>query len=287
MSQLLSMLAVPFVAASQTFTITISGTPYTATIPAATYRVSLAPSTGTTRDAVRQLQTSLNAATGLPGGVSFAVTLDGDTGLVTIVCTGATCKLTDLYQTTVGLALGYTATITTAASTHVATRQPWYVAWFSGLYGGVWAPQRSGAEERTAGGSVYSFAGTLTTHERELTAEVIPWSPELCTQEGLATTPAYASEAYMTSVADTGSTAALKARAWGLVDVWAATQSGLCALCVGDWQTQRSSTSSTYFCGYLASTLPEFTRQDDRWQAFLSLKFRFIRPTSGDTGTRA
>lgn len=282
MSQLQSMLAVPFtLTASDSIAIVISGTTYTATVAAGTYRVNLATSA---TDAIRVLQAALNAAPSLPGGVSFAVALDGDTGLVTITCTGATCKLPDLYNSVIGCALGFSVTLTSyATSTFTATRQPWYVAWFSGLYGGVWQAKRSGAIERTAGGVVYGFAGTLATEEREFTAEVVPWSPELCAQEGLYTTPARPSEAYSTDLAGTST----KARAWGLTDVWTAAQNGLCALAVGDWQTQRSSTSDRYFLGYVADTLPELTRADDRWQAFVTTKLRFVRPTSGASGTRA
>ena len=100
MSQLQSMLAVPFtLTASDSIAIVISGTTYTATVAAGTYRVNLATSA---TDAIRVLQAALNAAPSLPGGVSFAVALDGDTGLVTITCTGATAKLPDLYNSVIG-----------------------------------------------------------------------------------------------------------------------------------------------------------------------------------------
>lgn len=284
MSDLRSMLAVPFTAPGQSFTFTLGGTDYTVTLTSGTYRVSLAPSSGDVKDCLRSLQDALNAASPiLPGGVAFTVTLSPTTGIVSITCTSAFVFNT-LHGTTLGAVLGYTGASGGAATTQTAARQPWYCAWFLGLYGGQWTPRRSGARERAAGGEVYTFAGTLTLYDRELTADMVPWDPALCSAEGIAATPFWPAAEYMGDVAGT-STAA---RAWGLVDVWAAAQNCLCALAIGDWQTQRSSTTDRYWTGYLASDVPEdVSRQDERWQAFLTLKWSFVLPTTGASATRA
>lgn len=282
MSDLRSMLAVPFTTTAETFTVQMqsTGSSYTATIAAGTYRVNLAPSAS---DALRVLAAALNAAPGLPGGVVFAATIDATTGLVSVTC-NATFKLGTLHSTLLGKVLGYTTPMGAYALVETATRQPWYCAFFAGLYGGQWTPRRSGARERTAGGVVNSFAGTLTSYDRELTAEVVPWDPSVVTAESLTTTPFYPSPEYLGDVAGIGTAT----RVWGLVDVWAAAQNGACALAIGDWQTQRTSTTARYFLGYLANDVPEnVNRQDEKWQAFLTLGFGFVLPTTGATGTRA
>lgn len=278
------MLAVPFVAAGQSFTLTISGTDYTVTLTAGTYRVSLAPSSGDVKDCLRALESALNTPSpSLPGGVAFTVDLSPATGVVSIACTAA-FTLNTLHGTTIGKVLGFTGASGGAATTQTAVRQPWYVAFFLGLYGGQPTPRRSGARERTTAGAVYTFAGTLTSYDRELTAEMVPWDPATCSAEGIAATPYYPPPEHLGDVAGTGTAA----RAWGLVDVWAAASNNLVALALGDWQAQRVSTTDRYWIGCLASDLPDqVSRQDDRWAVFLTVKFTLVLGTADQTGTRA
>lgn len=275
-------LAVPFATEVETFDFSIGVDTYTATLPAGTYRVVLASSSA---DALRVLAAAmLMASPGLPGGTTVAVSI-GDTGLVSITCSAA-FKVLTLHLTTMGKVLGFTSALATAATTQTASRAPWYLAFFVGLYGGAWQPRRSGARERTAGGVVYSFAGTSTTYDRELSADLIPWGPTEATEAESPATPMYPLLQYREALGDTS----VGARVWSLLDVWTAGQNAGasigCALTL-TWQTARASTTERFDVGSLASDLLEPTRQDERWQRYVSARWSFVLPASGQTGTRA
>lgn len=274
-------LAVPFTTAEETFDIVISATTYTATIPAGTWRVALASSSA---DALRVLAAAMLAAPGLPGGTTFAVALT-DAGVVTIT-SNTLFKVTTLHLTTVGKVLGFLVATPSPGFVETAARAPWYLAFFVGLYGGAWIPRRSGARERTAGGVVYSFAGTSTTYDRELSADLIPWGPTEATEAESPATPMYPLPQYRESLGSTS----VAARVWSLLDVWVAAENAGatigCALTL-TWQTARASTTERFDVGSLASDLLEPMRQDERWQRYVSARWSFVLPSSGQTGTRA
>jgi len=273
-------LAVPFTLTSTSFDFVIDASTYTATVAAGTYRINLAPSAS---DILRVLQAAMMAAPGLPGDVVITVTISGETGLVSITSSSA-ITLTDLHSTLLGRVLGFDDS-GPSALVQTADRQPWYLALFCGAHGGAWTPRRSGARERTAGGVTYSFAGTLTSYDRELMASLIPWGPTEATEAECPATPFYPLSQYRESLGVTST-----ARVWGLLDVWVAAQNAGasigCALST-TWQTARASTTERYDVGSLASDILEPTRQDPRWQRYLSTTWEFILPTSGQTGTRA
>lgn len=273
-------LAVPFALTSTSFDFVIDASTYTATVTAGTYRVNLAPSAS---DILRVLQAAMMAAPGLPGDVTITVTISGETGLVSITSSSA-ITLTDLHSTLLGRVLGFDDS-GPSALVQTADRQPWYLALFCGAHGGAWTPRRSGARERTAGGVMYSFAGTLTSYDRELAASLIPWGPTEATEAECPATPFYPLAQYREALGVTST-----ARVWGLLDVWTAAQNAGasigCALST-TWQTARTSTTERYDVGSLASDLLEPTRQDERWARYLSTRFGFVLPTSSQTGTRA
>lgn len=274
-------LAVPFVLTSTSFEFTIGVTTYTATVAAGTYRISLASSTA---DILRVVASAMLAATpSVPGGMTLDVSLN-DSGLVVFTSNNA-FKLTTLHSTLLGRILGVDTPTGSAALTVTADRQPWYVALFCGLHGGAWKPSRSGAAERTAGGVVYSFAGTLASYDRELMASLIPWGPTEATEAECPATPFYPLPQYREALGVTST-----ARVWGLLDVWTAAQNAGasigCALST-TWQTARASTTERYDVGSLAADVLEPTRQDERWARYLSTRFSFVLPTSSQTGTRA
>lgn len=275
-------LAVPFTLTSTSFEFSIGVTTYTATVAAGTYRISLASSTA---DILRVVSAAMLAATpSVPGGMTLDVSLDATTGLVTVTSNNA-LKLTTLHSTLLGRILGVDTPTGSAALVVTADRQPWYLALFCGLHGGAWKPSRSGAVERTAGGVVYSFAGTLASYDRELMASLIPWGPTEATEAECPATPFYPLPQYREALGVTST-----ARVWGLLDVWTAAQNAGasigCALST-TWQTARASTTERYDVGSLAADVLEPTRQDERWARYLSTRFSFVLPTSGQTGTRA
>lgn len=274
-------LAVPFTLESTSFDFKIGSTTYTASVAAGTYRVNLASSSA---DILRVVAASMETAPGLPGGTTFDLDISSDTGLVSIT-SNTVFKLQTLHSTLLGRILGFASASSVGVLVATADRQPWYLALFVALYGGVWKPVRSGARERTAGGPVYSFAGTLTTYDRELSTELIPWGPTEAIEAESPATPLYPLPQYRETLGDTST-----GRVWSLLDVLVAAQNAGatigCALTLS-WQTARTSTTERYDVGSLASDVVEPERQDQRWQRYVSAKIGFVLPASGQTGTRA
>jgi len=274
-------LAVPFAVEATTFDFVVDATTRTASVAAGTYRVNLATSG---YDILRELRSAMLGATpSLPGDVTIEVEISGETGLVEITCS-VPISLTDLHTTPLGRALGFTIS-EPADLVQSASRQPWYLALFCGARGGIWTPRRSGARERDAAGRVYSFAGTLTTWDREVTSDLIPWGPTEAAEAECPATPMYPLSQYREVLGVTSTS-----RVWSLLDVWTSAQNAGasigCALAL-NWQTVRASTSERYDIGSLASDILDPTRLDERWQRYVSAKWGFVLPASGQTGTRA
>lgn len=273
-------IAAPFTLTATTFDFVVDGSTLTASVAAGSYRVALAPSGS---DILRVVRAAMLAAPGLAGDVTVNVTIDAATGLVSITSSVA-MELVDLHSTLLGRVLGFD-TARMAGMAHVADRQPWYLALFCGLHGGVWQPRRSGARERTAGGVVYSFAGTLTTWDRELTADLIPWGPVEASEAECPATPIYPLDEYREFLGRTST-----GRVWSLLDVWAAAQNAGatlgCAMTL-TWSTAIASTTERYDVGSLATDVLEPTRIDERWSRYVSAKVGFVLPSTSQTGTRA
>lgn len=272
-------LALPFVLGATSFDFVIDGMTFTATVAAGTYRVALAPSAS---DILRVLEAAMNAA-GIPGDVAIAVSISAETGLVSIT-SSVSIALTDLHSTLLGRVLGYDSA-EPSSLVQTAQRQPWFLALFCGLHGGVWTPRRSGASERTAKGVTYSFAGTKTSYDRELSAELIPWGPVEAAEADCPSTPMYPLPEHRENLGRTST-----ARVWSLLDVWTAGQNAGasigCAMTL-TWSTAITSTTERYDVGSLDANLLEPTRADERWNRYVSAKFTFVLPTVSQTGTRA
>lgn len=279
-----AVLAVPFAATAQSFDLTIGGTGYTVTLTAGTYRVGLAPSSGTLRDCLRDLAAALNGTSpSLPGGVSFAVDLSPTTGLVSITCSSA-FAFVDLHSTTIGKVLGYLAASSGAATTQTAARAPWYLAQFVSTQRTAWQPRTPGGSERTSGGVVYSLAGSGTSYDAELRADLVPITPAVAAEVGSPATPLYPAEAYLSDLGGT-STAS---RAWSILDVLVAARNAQAALTT-TWATCRSSTTERYALPYLQHTGldPAPEHRDERWPRYAKVTIPLTLPTTGATETRA
>lgn len=273
--------AVPFALDVTTFELKISATTYTVTVAAGVYRVALASSGA---DILRVLAAAMEAAPGLPGGTTFEVSIDGATGLASIR-SNTVFKLVSLHTTLLGRVLGFDGASMVDALLHTATRQPWFLALFCGLHGGAWTPRRSGARERTAGGVTYSFSGALTTWDRELTADLVPWSPVEALEAESPATPMYPLPQHREALGVTST-----ARAWSLCDVWTSGQNAGasigCAMTLS-WSTVIASTTERFDVGSLASDLLAPTRRDERWSRYVSAVIGFVLPASAQTETRA
>ena len=277
-------LAAPFSASGATFTLTIGVDTYTVTLTAATYRVALAPSSGSTKDALRSLETALNAPSpALPGGVSFTVALSSSTGLVSVTCTSA-FSFVDVHSTTIGKVLGYLAASSSPATTQTAARAPWYLALFVSAHRSAWQPVTPGGAERTSGGVVYTLAGGGTSYDADLKLDFVPLTPAIATEVGSQATPLYPAEAYLSDLGGTGTAA----RAWSILDVLVAARNAQAALTT-TWATCSVSTTERYHLPYLqrSGLDPKPEHRDERWPRYARLTIDLTLPTTGATETRA
>lgn len=278
-----TVIAVPFAGTGQSFTLTIGVTTYTVTLTAGTYRVALAPSSGSVRDALRELQAALNAPSpSLPGGTSFSVALGSD-GLVAITCTSA-FAFVSLHSTTLGSVLGYLAASSGAATTQTAARAPWYLALFVSTQRTAWQPRTPGGTTRTAAGVVQSLAGSGTSYDARLDVDFIPRDPAVAAAVGSPGTPAYPAEEYLSDLGGTGT----PARPWSLLDVLVAARNQQVAITT-TWATCSSSTTERYHLPYLQHTGldPELAHRDERRPVYVTTTVALTLPTTGASETRA
>lgn len=280
----MAAVAVPFAAAGQSFTFTIGVTTYTVTLTAGPYRVGLAPSSGTTRDCLRDLLVALNAPSpSLPGGVAFSVALSPTTGLVSITCTSA-FSFVDVHSTTIGKVLGYLAASAAPATTQTAARAPWYLAQFVSAQRTAWRPKTPGGTERTAGGVVQSLAGSGTSYDADLNLDFVPLNPAIAAAVSSPATPLYPADEHLSDLGGTGTAA----RAWSVLDVLVAARNQQVAMTT-TWATCSASTSERYHLPYLQHTGldPEPEHRDERHPVYARLKIPVTLPTTGATETRA
>ena len=281
-----SALAVPFDFTGDTFDLSVtftSGSPstVTCTVPAGTYRISLAPASS---DFLRVLQSRMNAA--------LATATRAETCTVSVsqggVCTIAFSVTVDEIAVSSQLAavLGFAAdVIASSASSATASHPVRYLALFSELNGGMWLARQAGGAETTTGGVSYALAAAHTWYECTHTAGFVPWTPTFAAAWSSEATPLYPEEQYLTSL---GLTSAL--RGWSLLDVFAVARNTLCAVALGTWRTARTDTGARIVRAYVGpSTIlsPQTERLDAAWDGFASLPLHLTRPSSGDTETRA
>lgn len=259
-------------------TFTIAATPYTVTVPTlAGARFLLAPSS---TEFIAHVLTAFNAGIAASGR-TFTLTMGTDARLTLAIDSGT-------FEGVISLALNRVLgfiSIGVAVATVTADNPPFYFATFGSVSGGVWAPMQSGGFEVTAGGSVFGFAGTRTAYRRELNCEFIPWDEATRTTRGDEVTAMWPAAAYLGDLAGTG-----VARAWSVLDVFAASRNVDCGLALHNFQTVRGSTSEPFYvCRLGPSSLlsPETTRQSDRWPAYVGHRLVVVLPTTGATDDRS
>lgn len=277
-----SAIAPAFTFTAHTFTFELLGVPatiYTASVTGGTRYVNVGPSAS---DLVRLVAVAMNAAPGLPGGVSFAATMGAD-GKVSITCTGDTWATTTLDTTLAGRVLGFHGSgfpYGTFQATQTASAQPMYLALFVGLAGGVWSPRQGGGVEETAGGVVFSFGSTTTSYRREVNATFIPRDPTEAALVGTTGTPMWPDDAYHASIGVTS-----VGRAWSLLDVFSAARNSPCNISISQWDTLRADTTTKFRVGYLGrGTLlsPAIERQSAVWDRFVSHTLHLVSAAAFD-----
>lgn len=245
------------------------------------YKIGL---TTAATDMLRVLETLTNAAliSARGGGAEqVAITLTAD-ALVNVAMTGGSWASIVL-SSNLSKILGITTTVATA-NTITATRLPWYVAGFACAYGGAWQRRASGVVEECPDGTVYSFASGPSAWRRLVKIEHLPRTPTIRAAEGFPGSAAYPDEAYWSAVGGTSTD-----REWSLLDVLAAAQNRDVAFTTS-FQSVRTSTTERFYTGRIGKgslLAPEWSRMDERWDAFVSHELDLVCPGTAPTGTRA
>jgi hypothetical protein len=258
------------------YTIGTDPTVYTATLPAGTRRIALAPNSGVVRDCLRELADALQAVA--PGGVTFAVTLSLSTGRVRLECSHGWTPL-DLHTRERGRLLGLLSAPGAPATAHECQRAPWYLGALSGAYGGVWEARESAAREITAAGRVVAHTGSLRYWERELSTDCAPWDPAIRAAEGLPWTAVWPELPRWSELAPTGDPAI----EWSLADLWRAAQGSPVAVAEN---AANALSGAPFWVGYLREAEPRVERLNDRWQALTRLRWGLVLPAAGEVGAR-
>lgn len=258
------------------YTIGTDPTVYTATLPAGTRRVALAPNTGAVRDCLRELAAALQAVA--PGGVTFAVNFSLSTGRVRLECSHGWTPL-DLHTRERGKILGLLSAPGAPATVHECQRAPWYLGGLSGVYGGVWEARQSAAREVTAAGRVVSLAGSLRYWERDYSTDCAPWDPVVRAAEGLPWTAVWPALPRWSELAPTGD----PTTEWSLADLWWVAQGRPVAVAE---IAANMGMGSPFWVGYLREAEPVVDRINDRWHALTRLRWGLVLPAAGAVGTR-
>lgn len=274
------------------------GSPYDVTVGAlAAARMCLGlnvggtPGTNGALDFIRHVQAAINTAVAASGR-TFTLSWGSDDKLTLAVDSGtfASSYLTDaglLLARMLGQIAALAAATPSAAIT--ADDQPWYLATFAAVSGGLMLPRQAGAAERDAAGRVYAFGAGATSFDWTWTAGMIPLTPEVCTAEDCATTPLLPAPAYLHAIGSTDT-----ARRWSIVDVLHAARNAPVALIRHRWPDLRGGdTALNYYEGFLAPGdllhETEARRNSDLHEAWASRDFTLILPGIGEAvvATRA
>lgn len=265
----------------------VDGTsPVDVTLTTGSYRMCLAPTTGSVKDFVRALETAILAAISGASQVSTLALSLGADGLLTITQTNvATHEIDGLrFAAPVARRLGLLTTYAATLDPIVGSYPVWHLALLSSVKHGPWQPQQAGGAEQTTGGRVYAIAAAATSWQRTHDVDFQPTHPTQRTAQGAEATALLPAPEYMHLL---GSTAT--AREWSVADVLVSARNAAAALTT-TWRTARASTTEKFFVGYVgpASLLsPAFKASDSTWDAWAEWALDFVLPTTAVTETRA
>ena len=201
--------------------------PVNVTVDAGTYRVNLAPASGSVKDFLRRLQTRIDAALSGAGRAETSTVAITSLGVVTITLTGAA---TWTFSADLAAQLGFTSTSFSSVTSAAGVEIPRDLYLFLGGDTPGWSRREPIAGSMTAAGASYGVRSGLVTWAMEITLEFIPSDPDARTQveevaspwESGASTPPFGCERILsTALAQT------------------------CAF-TRFWQTARTSTSEAY-----------------------------------------
>lgn len=178
-----AMLAAPFTWTSSApdlvLTFPSGASPVNVNVASGSYRILLAPSSGSTTEFLAAVQTAINAAlSGAGRSETVAVTMRND-GYVLFTVTGGSMGMTGIHSTALGALLGFTDAVLGTFITRRGERHPRHVALLCGQTVAPWVPSRAQAVEMTEGGTTYGVVGDVETHDAEVRFSFIPDKPAL------------------------------------------------------------------------------------------------------------
>ena len=271
-------LAAPFSLGAETFTFKLSGssgTTRTASVAATSdVYVCLGASTN---DAIRIVVAAMNAV--MPGGVTVAGALN-TSGKVVLTLTGDTFNALNLFSSSVGALLGFTASVSAGSAAVTADYPPKYLATFAEVTGTVWTPVGQNTFAETSGGVSYGYQSSTLLWSAEPTFGFIPRDPSFNDASTLQT-PFHPSDANLGSLGS-------HAVPWGVADLLRVSGGRTLHYAQRNFQDLLTSTSELYYNVSIAGkdlATPRITRQTGPWDKYLRWTVSLLRqPTP--TGTR-
>lgn len=141
-----------------------------------TYRMLLAPTSGSVQDFVRQVEDAINSVMFADGRAeTFTLTYSTTTGKLTLAISAGTFTCAFGSYTAAAL-LGFTTTRTAVASAE-ADYPPKYLATFVARTGGDFTEREPVAARETVAGGQAGWRSGITTYLDEVTFEAIPSNP--------------------------------------------------------------------------------------------------------------
>jgi len=271
-----ALLALPFTLANTNLTVkTVSGTHVVAfTGSGRTYRHCLAPTSGSTRDLLREIAAVLTAAT----SATWTFTLHAS-GRVRITCSSV-FDLVSVPGNAVWEALGFTTSRTNVTSAD-GDLPPKHLGIAVGAYGGKLQATRPGGSARTAGGRVFAFGAGRWTYGRTWTLDMVPHTPEDATATESPGTPWRPTLSALSALG----TVTGRGPAW--LDLHHLAANAQVAWC-DDWRAAEADTSVPYLLGYLGPEgllAPMEDPIDETWPVYRRAKLELV--TDGTTADRA
>lgn len=285
MAELVTAIAPAFTLASaETFDLAFSSgaSPVTVTMPAGTYRMVLAPTTGSVTDYVRAMTSAINTAlTGAGRGETALVVVDSTTSECTISISGAPWTTATEVSGSPLRRLGFAASFSPPGDTVTASRPVLLLATFIERVSVGWQTKQivSGAE--TVAGVGYGIASGVTRADDSIALGFIPRDPTTRASLSVLQTAMNPDDAYVSAIGT------IAAREWSVMDILRASVGQTVAFALGVWQTVAGSTSARYDVGAIRITSvaePGIERVRDGWDAYYRVT---LAVTRSSTETRA
>jgi len=155
--------------------------PVTATVDTGTYRMNLAPTSGSVRDFLRRLETRINAALATAARAETVTVAITSRGRVTVTLSSgvATWTVTSTLRDTLGLSSTSFSSVASIAGTEI----PAHLYLFLGGESAGWSPEEAIASSMTNGGTALAIRSGVRTWVDEFALEFIPSDPSYATEQ--------------------------------------------------------------------------------------------------------